>query len=139
KLVHKVRFSEKTDPAKNYFEMGLNYSGGDEKPFFVTLRTSDGSDVTAGFTVTLNTKTDVVKGDITFKADASTGKAKFEVKPGTGNVKAEAPADTITLSEAFALVGLGGYDVLTQGLTSGLSDYNALELDAELAPYGITQ
>lgn len=141
KLVHKFRFTEKEN-TKNYFELGLNYDGGDEKPLFLNVGSeTDGQNTTAKFVLTLNTATDAAKGDIDITTDDGESQNVFTVnlegKPGTGAVAVEAPEGAISLSEALALIGLDGYlDLLTQSLSGAIAEQTAT---GELAPLSITQ
>jgi hypothetical protein len=143
KLIHKVRFSETKNPADNYMELGLNYAGGDEKPLFLNFSSNqDGSDTSGSLKFNINTKTDVFKieADIEQKGDSDVAmNLKAEIKPGASDFKAEAPEGAITLSEAFARVGLGDYlELFNQSLESELNSEATLN-DAELAPYSIEQ
>lgn len=126
KLIHKVRFSDKKDAAKNYFELGLNYDGGAEKPFFVTVADNkDGVEGKGTFGVTLNTDTNVVKFSVDGADEGDSGfklKVDATFKPSDKKVDAKAPAGAITLNQALEAVGLGGYtDMLNQSLSQDLS------------------
>jgi hypothetical protein len=137
KLVHKVRFTDSANE-KSFMELGLNYAGGDEKPFFLNVATEqDGVKTDVGLKLSINTKTNVFKIDLGLETDgdaAVSGSIKAEIKPGTGSVKADVPAGAITLSDALAQIGLGGYlDLLQSSLQT------SLEQQAELAPFSIEQ
>lgn len=141
KLVHKVRFTD-TANANTYFDLGFNYSGGDEKPFFIkVVSDTDGNKMDVGLNFSINTKTNVYKAELDVKGEGDTAVAaniKAEIKPGTGTVKAEAPAGAITLSDALSQIGLGGYlELLQSNLQTSLEQQNSLE--AELAPFSIEQ
>lgn len=137
KLIHKVRFSDTKNPAQNYLEVGLNYAGGDEMPFFLNLRVNeDGTDMTGTLKFSINTKTDVVKvvADIDDESENAVAlNISFEVKPGTGDASPEVPTGAISLSEALARIGLDGYlELFNQSLEEAA-------LQAELAPFSIEQ
>jgi hypothetical protein len=113
KLVHKVRFSDKKDAAKNYYEFGLNYAGGPEKPFFFTLADNkDGVEGKGTFGLTLNTDTNVIKFNIDGADEGDDGfklKLNATYKPSTAKVDAKAPEGAMSLNEAMSAVGLGDY------------------------------
>jgi hypothetical protein len=130
KLVHKIRFSDSKDAAHNYTEFGLNYDGGAEKPFFLTLTDNkDGIEGKGTFSLTLNTDTNVVKFKLDGVNKSSDGsqdedmKVNMTFKPSDGGVDTTAPAGAISLSEALDKIGLSGYlDLLTQSLGQQLQD-----------------
>lgn len=133
KMLHKVRFAEKKDAADNYAELVLNYDGGDSLPLAFNVRsTANDTDVTASFEATLNMETDTVKLTADLKDDAAdtkaTGSFDFKIKPGEGNVKAEAPADAMTLVEALNALGLADYfNLLIDSLEESLQSDASLE------------
>ncbi len=120
KLVHKVRLPGDGDAAKNYTDIGLNYGGGAEKPFFITTVTGqDGVKNNTTVKLSLNTETNLIKmgfnTDATSENGKSTGKFDIEVKPSSGKVEAKVPEGAITLAEALDKVGLVGYLDLLNG------------------------
>jgi hypothetical protein len=110
KLIHKVRFSDKTNPS-NYFDVGQDYQGGDSFPFELGFSEKTGSDSTNGsMKLTLNTKTNVfdVSGE-----GASTGSTKtnasfnLTISPSTSKVSVTAPAGAKNLIQLLNDMGLG--------------------------------
>jgi hypothetical protein len=141
KLIHKVRFTDSEDK-KTFVDLGLNFDGGAEKPFFVSFEgEQDGVKMNMGLTLSINTETDTVKLGATFKQDGDAAVSvdfDAQVKPASGEVKVEVPEGSVTLNEAFSMVGLDGYlELLTQSLQTSLEQQAALQ--AELAPLSIEQ
>ncbi len=147
KLVHKVRINDKTDPANNYIEFGLNYDGGAEKPVFLNAHTKqDGVTSTANFGLNINTDTNVVKANLNTSNDdgsgsgATTATINVTFKPATGTVDVTAPTGTITLSQALDRLGLTDYvNALTQNLGQGLGSGNATLQGSGNDQFTITQ
>jgi hypothetical protein len=128
KLVHKIRISDSADPTNNYFEFGLNYNGGAEKPLFMNVHDKqDGVTTSANIGVNINTDTNVVKMNLGLTSDDGSGNGATNVtmnataKPTTSQVDVTAPTGAISLSDALNRLGLGGYlDTLSQSLGQGL-------------------
>lgn len=136
KMIHKVRFEM---PNKDYTDIGLNYDGGDEYPFFINGKEGEN---TFKLGLSLNTKTNVMK----LKAEMKTGgesavtiNANAEVKPSTGKVEVTPPSDAMPLMEA-----LGGFMSASMlgAQHNGAAEFDAglsQELSTELESYTITQ
>jgi hypothetical protein len=128
KLVHKIRISDKQDPTNNYFELGLNYNGGHEKPLFFNAHTKqDGVGMAVSFGLQANTQTNVLGVNISLTNDdgRGAGAVTFSLnatsKPTSKSVDATVPVGAISLDQAFTQLGLGSYyGDLVQGLGQGL-------------------
>lgn len=127
KLVHKVRLHD-TSNKDAYYDLGLNYNGGAEKPFFVNAYTKEGTTTSAvNFGISVNTDTNAVK--LTFNTNSTTDGAKTTMmlsataKPTTSKVQVTVPTGTITLLDALNRAGLGSYyGALTSGVGSALQN-----------------
>lgn len=119
RIVYKVRFADTKNPSTNYVDVGFDYKGGDNLPFFIKFNSKDGSDTTAGsFVTTVNTKTNKTTLDAEIKssgADAVNFKANVNIKPTNDVTKITAPTGSIPLTQLLDKLGLSDY--LT-GLTS---------------------
>jgi len=114
KIIHKARFSDTKNPDKKYFELGFNYDGGAEKPFFINIRDgSDDKDFTANINLSIDTEKNIIKLGAQMKenAEASKNSGSFElsVKPGPEKVEVTIPKDTITVAEMLNQLGLGAF------------------------------
>jgi hypothetical protein len=120
KMIHKVRFADKKDAAKNFMELGLNYSSGAEKPFFINFASDqDGTTTTGKLDMTLNTETNVMKFELNVdeNSDGATTKlaVNMDMKPSSSKVDVTVPTGAISLSEALQRLGLGDYLTMLSG------------------------
>lgn len=132
RIIYKVRFSGKQNPASNYVDVGLDYKGGDTFPFFVNGNFKDSQSTDSfSFVTTLDTKS----GDIGFKfnsqaggSDGGTVAADFILKPATTAIKVSKPSGAIPLSQVLSELGYS--DLLSQ-LQSSSSSYNTSAQDSK--------
>lgn len=112
RIVYKVRFSEKKNPASNYLDIGLDYQNKDVFPFFISGKSKTSSGATAfSFVTTLNTKSDNINFKLNVEAtgsDPATASATFDLKPSTSAVKISKPTDAKPLSQVLSELGLSG-------------------------------
>ena len=122
RLIYKVRFNDRHNPANSYVDLGLNYKGGNDYPLFIAGKsTNDSSGDTTGFslTVALNTKTNDITSNFNLKtdgSDAGTATANFTLKPNTSDPKISKPDNAIPLSQVLSDLGLG--DLLNMSPTA---------------------
>ncbi|HEY5667742.1 MAG TPA: hypothetical protein VIR03_01115 [Candidatus Saccharimonadales bacterium] len=135
KLVHKIRVSDTSTANKDtHYELGLNYDGGAEKPFFVNTYTKEGvTTATVNFGISVNTDTNAVKLTLNAQSDTGGHKATMTLnaiaKPTTSRVQVTVPAGTITLLDAFNRAGLTSYyGAVPSGLGGALQ--NTSQADA---------
>jgi hypothetical protein len=121
RLVYKVRFNDTTNPADNYVDVGLNYKGGSDYPFFIAGKSKDsGSTTTFSFVAAVNTKTNNTDLKLDLKTDGSDGvtiTSDFNFKPSTTAIKIDKPSAAIPLSQVLTDLGYG--DLLT-GAAAGV-------------------
>lgn len=97
KLIHKFRIQAEKDA---YTDIGLNFDGGSEYPFFIKTKSGQ---ISAAFSLTLNTKTNSFKLHVERTASGETGlnmKLDMQVKPFSGKVEVTPPAGATPLIEA---------------------------------------
>ncbi len=121
RIVYKVRFNDATNPATNYVDLGLNYKGGDDYPFFITAQSKTGKDVTTtNFIASLNTKTGNVGFKLGVKGAGSSSEnftADFNMKPSTNKVTIVKPTGAVPLSQVLQQLGYGDmYNMYIQQL-----------------------
>ena len=116
RLIYKVRFADKSNAVNNYIDVGLDYTGGDDFPFFIAGQSKDeGSKTTAKAVMNLNTKTQSTDFSLDVK---STGYAdvsfnmKVSIKPTNQAIKIEKPAGAKTLADVLSQLGYG--DLLSE-------------------------
>ncbi len=114
-LIYKLRFTNpKDNPAENFVDVGLDYKGGSEYPFFISGQSKQDKDLTTALlTTTVNTKTNSVDLKLNVKTGSSEGgtlTSQFTFKPTNNIVKIDKPAGAKQLSEVLKDLGLG--DVL---------------------------
>ena len=126
RVVYKIRVSDTTNPAANFADIGLDYTGGPSYPFFISGQdNTGGSKDNFALEATLNSKTN----QVAFKLSGSSGdssssdttafSANFTYKPSNASVKVSAPSGAEPLSQVLNQLGLG--DLLTE-LQSSASD-----------------
>lgn len=112
KLIQKVKFENSEKPADDFAELGLKYKGGDEFPFYLNFRDFTGSSdekMLGGMNFTLNTKDNTVKLAVNAEGeDKNKDNAvfNFNFKPSTKDIKTDAPASSMTFTEALNESGL---------------------------------
>lgn len=113
KLIRQLHFTDPSDPTNNYFNVGLQYTGGDEYPFVLELHAKDGKDKGNGkLTLTLNTATN--KLSLELKSGGSVGDTPFSftlnfaVTPTNKDVKVTAPTGAKPIMELLNSFNLGG-------------------------------
>ncbi len=110
KTIQKVKFVDEKN-TKNVLELGLNYKGGDDYPFFVNMVFDDKEEGKGNgkLNLNLNTKTNVISMDL--KADDADAKklnltVAYTMKPTDKSVEVKAPEQSMTLMEAASKSGL---------------------------------
>lgn len=110
-IIYKVRFNDKTNPSSNFVDIGLDYKGGDEFPFFIASQSQVDSDkVTLKVVMTLNTSTSAVGIRFDAKGTGSSAGAftmKLNLKPSNETVKVQKPANAKTLGQLMNELGYG--------------------------------
>ncbi len=111
RIIYKFRFEDKKNPAANYVDVGLDYKGGDELPFFVTGKSKDGSsNTTFNVRITGNPETKAVSFKLVAENDAS-DKTKvtsdFTFKPSTTAITISKPEGAVQLAALFEELGFG--------------------------------
>lgn len=108
KLIYKVRFYDK-DNAKDYFDIGQNYKGGNEVSLFAALH-NENDKIDGKFTLTTDIKSNNTKGDITIgstKADDSFSfHAVITAKPLSGDVDTTKPAGAVPVKDILTQLGV---------------------------------
>jgi hypothetical protein len=125
RMVYKVRFSEKENPANNYVDVGLDYKGGDSFPFFLAGKSKFGSDETNySFVTTINTKSNQTAFKLDVKStgsDAGTVTANFNLKPSKSAGKISKPANAKPLSQVLSELGLGDWATQLSQVNQGIN------------------
>lgn len=110
KLIHKIRFPERTQQ-QNYFEVGQNYTGGDNFPFFVNFHSKDSTDTSSGsIQLTLNEKTNsvtLVGSAKTEGSSSSSGNISLQIKPAPSAPSIKAPSNSKNILQLVSDLGLG--------------------------------
>lgn len=148
KLIHKVRFSGKTNPS-DYFDIAQDYQGGDNFPFSLAFSSEQGKDTTTGSVkMALNMKTNSfdLKGDLkTSGSSSESGTFSLTITPSNTPVKAEAPAGARNIIDLLNDLGIGELfsgsgDSSTSGISTSAkardterkTDINALQSQMEV-------
>ena len=126
KLIHRVRFTTDSAGTKGNFDIGQDYQGGDEMPFFLDYEQSgQDSTVTIHADLKLNTSTNKLSIDGTFNAtgrtasDKEKGEIKFNLQPRGGSLKVEKPANA---KNVIQLLNDLGISQVYQGVQSQAKD-----------------
>ncbi|MEK7594515.1 MAG: hypothetical protein AAB436_02690 [Patescibacteria group bacterium] len=111
RIVYKFRVSDKSSPASNYVDVGLNYQGGDEYPFFMTFQSkSDKGSLTSSLTASLNTKTGNIGLKFNLKMAGPTSDtltSEFNLKPSTSKITVAKPTGAVPLEQVIQQLGYG--------------------------------
>lgn len=144
KLIHKVRFSDKTNPS-SYFDIAQDYQGGDNFPFSLGFSDGQGKSTTSGSVkMSLNMKTNVftLNGDLKSSGDSSeSGTFSLSIAPSTAAVKVSAPTGAKNILQLLNDLGIpqiyGGVQSSAKD-TERKTDINALygQLEAYYADSG---
>ncbi|MBX4199616.1 hypothetical protein KW789_01860 [Candidatus Saccharibacteria bacterium] len=144
KLIHKVRFSDKTN-ASSYFDIAQDYQGGDTFPFSLSFSDGQGNSKTTGSVkMTLNMKTNVftMNGDVKSSGDSSeSGTFNLNISPSTAGVQVSAPTGAKNILQLLNDLGIpqiyGGVQSSAKD-TERKTDLNALrgQLEAYYADSG---
>lgn len=127
RVIYKVRFSdtESKNPAQNFIDVGLDYKGGTQYPFFLAGSFKDGSDST---TFKLVTTLDTQSGNTNFTfnlnapgSDGGSASANFNFKPSKTAIKVAKPAGAKPLSQVLSELGYGDLLSQYQGDQGGLA------------------
>lgn len=115
KLIHRIRFTLNSGGSKSNLDVGQDYQGGDEIPFFLDYKDSsqDTTDV-IHVGMTLNTATNKLSLDGTFNStgrtasDKENGEIKFNLQPRNGALKVDKPSNAKNVLELLNSLGLDG-------------------------------
>ncbi|HEX5744330.1 MAG TPA: hypothetical protein VFX84_02680 [Candidatus Saccharimonadales bacterium] len=111
RVLYKVRFNDKDNPASNYLDVGLNYKGGSEYPIFLAGKSKEnGQTATFSLTVTIDTdtgKTGVKFGYKTDGSDKSEFTGDFSLQPNDSAPKIEKPDKAKSISEVLSELDAG--------------------------------
>lgn len=111
RVLYKVRFSEKDNPASNYLDVGLDYKGGSEYPVFLAGKSkADGQTDTFSLTVTIDTdtgKTGLKFGYKTEGSNKSDFTGDFTLQPNDTAPKIEKPDKAKSISEVLSELDAG--------------------------------
>jgi hypothetical protein len=142
KLIHKVRVTNKTNPA-TYTDVGQDYQGGDSVPFFIVQHSKNGTDSTD---IRIDTTLDMKKNSLALKASfADSGSSKdsltfsLTISPSNSAVKVEKPDGAENIIQLANDLGLG--ELLNGAGSSGAADterktdINALH--GQIEAYGV--
>lgn len=116
KLIHKIRVYDEHDKT-TYTDFGQNYNGGDHISFFVAYH-KESSKTDAKFSIDVDTKAFTSKGTLTWVQKEGEGqdiKITFEAKPYSGEVKADKPANAISIKDVLSKLG---YETPTTNATA---------------------
>ncbi len=118
----RVESAEAKDDAA-IFDLGLDYDGGDEFPFYIKTGTKNGESVNFGLKINKATKKFTFSSDIDMK-ELGTTKAKFtlELTPTNDDVKPEKPAGAKNVTELFSELKSSGVQGASTELFQTLND-----------------
>jgi hypothetical protein len=112
KLIHKVHFADTKDPANNWFELGLNYVGGNKYPFVFDFHgKEDGSTDVAHMAMTLDSSTNKIDVQLngSSKSDTTTTfTLNMTAKPTNDTLSVTAPKGAKSIMSVLNSLGLGG-------------------------------
>ncbi|HSX27166.1 MAG TPA: hypothetical protein VLG25_00090 [Patescibacteria group bacterium] len=110
KLIRAVRFKDSKAPG-NYLEISLEYNGGDEYPFLVTVNDTSGSYTNGTLGFTINTKQTSAKLDFSLETGKDKSKEKytasFTIEPNLTPVDVTKPDGAKSVQELLGLL-IGG-------------------------------
>lgn len=114
KLIQSIRFSDKKDK-KEYIEISQNFTGGDEMPFKLEVRSEEGgTDVGMTLDATFNTKTQAVNAKGKFSAvdpsndeNNTQGDFSYSMKPTRDEPKIDKPEGAKNIIELLNALGVG--------------------------------
>lgn len=110
-IIYKVRFSDdKSNAPQEYTDLGLDYKGGDNYPFFIAGQTKESGDGTTVINAVINVNTKSNDVNFTFKVkndgpDAGTFDLGMKFKPGKSSVKVEKPAGAKPVAQLLTELG----------------------------------
>lgn len=106
KLIHKLRVYDEHDKGI-YTDLGQTYTGGDKVSFFVAYH-HEKNKTDAKFSWDVDMKASTSKGSLVWSQKSDNPydvNVTFEAKPYEGEVKADKPANTISIQEVMAMLG----------------------------------
>ena len=124
RILYKVRVSDPSNnPAQNFVDVGLNYTGGSSYPFFINEQNKDSSD-TGSFSVvaTLDSKANTLKAVVKGSdkgASSFSLNGNFTVSPSNQKLSESAPSKAIPITTVINNLGLGPYLDQIESLSSG--------------------
>lgn len=137
-LIYKVRASDKTNPAENWADLGLNYTGGSSFPFFVTSQSvSGGVTSTGSLTATINTKTNSFGLYFTVNDPQTSNPTKVNIAlnftPSNAPVSVTAPANSESVSQVMDQLGLTPLiDQLVMNASGSSGDMSSMSMGSSL-------
>ena len=109
RLVHKLRFTDKTDKS-NFLEISQNYTGGDTFPFGLAFQSGSGTSATStSIQMTLNTKTNtftLTGTSVSSDAKGTKGNFKLNVSPSDKPLIVSAPTGAKTIVQLLNDLGI---------------------------------
>lgn len=114
RMVYKVRIPmDEKNPAANYADIGLDYKGGSDYPFFISGKgKDDGSTSTASLIATLNSKTNSLNLKMNVKStgtDQYNFNANLTYQPTNNVAKISAPSGSESVSQVLDQLGLSDW------------------------------
>jgi len=127
RLIYKVRFADTKNPSTNYADLGLDYKGGDNYPFFISGQTKSGNDTTSGSLVaSINSKSNQVNFKFNLKssgADGMTATGNLVLVPSNSPIKVDKPTGAKPLETVLQELGLGDiFNAYTQPTATPVPD-----------------
>jgi hypothetical protein len=137
RVIYKIRVKDDKNAANNYVDIGLNYKGGSNYPFFLSGKSQD-NDTSPLTTYSLSAaiNTDTGETGLKFSAkedgtDATEVDANFSYKPSQSAPKIDKPANAIPLNQVLSDLGLGS--VLSTGSANLSGGSAGIQLRDDLA------
>jgi len=133
RVMYKVRFTDQSNPGSSYTDVGLDYKGGSDYPFFISSYSKSGGNTDTGsFIADLNTKTHVTNLKVNFKSTGSTA-SNFNGNASVKQTNDVAPINTPTgakpIMQVLNELGLGStYQNLSTGGNTSSSTSSPLTL-----------
>jgi hypothetical protein len=138
KLIQQFHFADTTNPAANYLNLGLDYTGGNTFPFIIESKSTSGSDtLDAKITASLNTDTSKVGFQVNVNGTEGgspiTFSATLNAAPTNTPLTVTAPAGAEPITTLLQSTGLSSL------LGAGGSSSSALDSSSSIDPVTFTQ
>jgi hypothetical protein len=133
RVLYKVRFTDAKNPGSSYTDVGLDYKGGSNYPFFISSYSkTGGSTMTGSLVANLNTKTHATDLKVNFKGtgtDAFNFDGSATIKPTNNVAPINAPTGAKPITQILNDLGLGStYQNLSSGASTSSSTSTPLTL-----------